>query len=272
VCGVEVDGKELYPQIAKQFQNIFLLDLPPSALSSALSDVDVIQQLEKASAKARSEVRDIKSRMKVKREDLAQAQSNLTAYEGFDYSKILSYEQAEQRKNETEALLLKAEKLAEKRAKLTSIIDALSEADSVTLPKLDQSKFSHLDEAVTTRRKKNKIENLILIIEVGLDSYSAPTTPSVKDTSEIERLRARRVKLSRAVGVLSDIAKAPEMIPMEDHSETINMLERKKKLDWGIILVEKEIRTLEKERTMIQKKITEGICPVCLREGDSCPS
>jgi predicted ATPase len=272
VSGVEVDGKELYPQIAKQFQNIFLLDLPPSALSSALSDVNVIQQLEKASAKARSEVRDIKSRMKVKREDLTQAQSNLNAYVGFDYSKVLSYEQAEQRKNETEALLLKAEKLAEKRAKITSIIDALSEADRVTLPKLDQSKFSHLDEAVTARRKKNKIENLILIIEVGLDSYSAPVTPNVRDTSEIERLRARRVKLSRAVGVLSDIAKAPELIPMEDHSETINMLERKKKLGWGIVLVEKEIRTLGKERTMVQKKITEGICPVCLREGDSCLS
>lgn len=271
VCGVEVDGKELYPQIAKQFQNIFLLDLPPSALSSALSDVEVIQQLEKASAKARSEVRDIKARMKVKREDLDQAQSNLSLYEGFDYSKIISFEEAEERKNEAEDLLLKVEVLAEKRAKVSSMIEALSEAENIVAPKLDQSGFEHLDQAVSVRRKKNKLENLILIIEVGLHSYSTPVTPYVKDTSEIERMRLRRSKLSKALVILSDISRAPELIPVEDHSETIATLERKKKLDWGIILVEKEIRTLEKERKMIQKKIVESRCPICLREGKPCP-
>ena len=55
----------------------------------------------------------------------------------------------------------------------------------------------------------------------------------MKDTSEIERIRMRRTKLSRALAILSEISKAPELIPVEDHSETITTLERKKKLDWG---------------------------------------
>ena len=233
VCGVEVDGKELYPQIAKQFQSIFLIDLPPSALSSALSDVEVIQQLEKASAQARSEVRDIKARMKVKREDLKKSQSNLSLYEGFDYSKIYKLEEANERKDETEDFLLKVENLAEKRAKVSALIEVLSEAEGIVTPKLDQSDFEHLDQAVSVRRKKNKLENLILIIEVGLHSYTAPITPTVKDTSEIERIRMRRTKLSRALAILSEISKAPELIPVEDHSETITTLEKRRNLIGG---------------------------------------
>ena len=42
VKSVEIDGKEVHPQIAKQFQQVFLIDLPPSTLASALSNVELI--------------------------------------------------------------------------------------------------------------------------------------------------------------------------------------------------------------------------------------
>ena len=104
--------------------------------------MEVIQQLEKASAQARSEVRDIKARMKVKREDLKKSQSNLSLYEGFDYSKIYKLEEANERKDETEDFLLKVENLAEKRAKVSALIEVLSEAEGIVTPKLDQSDWN----------------------------------------------------------------------------------------------------------------------------------
>ena len=52
--------RALWPQVSKQFEQVFLLDLPPSVLSSALSDVDKIQKLEKASGMARSDIKSFK--------------------------------------------------------------------------------------------------------------------------------------------------------------------------------------------------------------------
>ena len=68
VHSIELDGKDLWPQFSKQFEQIFLLDMPPSVLASALSDTDNIKVLEKSTTLVKKELRDIKSRLKVKRE------------------------------------------------------------------------------------------------------------------------------------------------------------------------------------------------------------
>lgn len=271
VRAVEVDGKDLYPQMAKQFQSIFLIDLPPSALSSALSDVEVIQQLEKASAQARSEIRDIKSRMKVKREDLELAQNNLQLYEDFDYSKLENYEQSKEKKEEVEQNLEDVEKLNKKRVILSKAHTILSEVDHVKVPQQNFEKFNKIDEAVNLRRKRNKLEIARGIIEVGLLSYSPPQVPQVENIDELENLLIRRNKILKEISLLESIQKLSHIEEFKDNSDIIKTMEKRGKLQWGIILAQKEINKISKELTQVQELILEEECPVCLRKGiDKC--
>lgn len=275
VTSVEVDGKEFFPQIAKQFQTIFLIDQPPSALSSALSDVEVIQQLERSSATARSEIRDIKSRMKVKREDLEKAQSNLTKFEGFDYDVVLKHEQVEAEKNQAESRLRQAQELDKRKARLSVAKALLAPVEGLALPRLETKIFEELDKLKELKRRRNKLSVASMMIEVGLEKYEMPPLPTLPDVSELERLAHRKQRLAKAVEALSDIEKAvsADTSLLEDYrskKELVETLTKKSKLMWGIVLAEKEIRNLTREAEMVQKEIQQEVCPVCLRGGELC--
>jgi DNA repair ATPase RecN len=275
VTSVEIDGKDFFPQIAKQFQTIFLIDQPPSALSSALSDVEVIQQLEKSSANARSEIRDIKSRLKVKREDLEKAQSNLTNFEGFDYGVILKHEQAEAEKNQAESRLRETQALIQRRSRLMRAKHLLSPVEGLRIPRLETKIFEELDKLKELKRRRNKLSVASMMIEVGLEKYEMPPLPTLPDVSELERLAHRKQRLAKAVEALSDIENvvSADTSLLEDYrskKELAETLTKKSKLMWGIVLAEKEIRNLTREAEMVQKEIQQKVCPVCLRGGELC--
>jgi len=271
IKSVTIDGKEVYPQIAKQFQNIFLIDLPPSALSSALSDVEMIQQLETASAKARSEIRDIKSRMKVKREDLETAKNNLALYEDLDMNVLSDFEQAEQSQIEAEGKVTKAESLALKKDKISKLIEIMAEAKDVETPSFDLSEYDQISELENLLKRRNQVVNQIEAleeIETSPINVSAPTLPEV---DELQRLLDRRNKIGSAIKELMPLLTMKKIVAPTDDSEIITMLERKQKLELGIQLASNEIDKLSVEVEEVQKEIRKGVCPICLREGgDSC--
>ena len=271
VRSVEVDGRELYPQIAKQFKSIFLIDLPPSALSSALSDVDVIQQLEKASAHARSEVRDIKSRTKIKREDLETAQTNLQLYEGFDYSKLEVYEREKDKKETVDRTLQEVEVLDRKKRILSVAENILSSIKDVDLPTPNFDKFSQIEEAVRIKKRKVKLQIATGMIEVGLESYHLPELPKVNNITQLEDLHKKRKKLVVEILLLESIHKLEEIEVFQDNLDLIKRMEKRQKLQWGITLAEKEINKITKELKDVQNLILEEECPICLRKGvDKC--
>ena len=271
VRSVEVDGRELYPQIAKQFKSIFLIDLPPSALSSALSDVDVIQQLEKASAHARSEVRDIKSRTKIKREDLETAQTNLQLYEDFDYSKLEVYEREKDKKETVDKTLQEVEVLDRKKRILSVAENILSSIKDVELPTPNFDKFSQIEEAVRIKKRRVKLQIATGMIEVGLERYHLPEVPKVNNITQLEDLHKKRKKLVVEILLLESIHKLEEIEDFQDNLDLIKSMEKRQKLQWGITLAEKEINKITKELKDVQNLILEEECPICLRKGvDKC--
>ena len=271
VTSVKVDGKEVYPQIAKQFQNIFLIDLPPSALSSALSDVEMIQQLEEASSKARSEVRDIKSRMKVKREDLETARNNLALYEDLDLDHLAQYEKAETEKQEAEALVVRVETLNLKREKIQKALGIMEEAKALSIPLADLSEFDHLDQLISLSKKRKALVKLIEALKDVESECVSVDVPDLPDVSLLESLSLKRNKALKLKNVLESVAQVEIMTAPDDNSDLITMLEKKKKLELGLKLGSEEIVKIKFGLESLQEEIRKGVCPICLREGgDSC--
>tara|TARA_B100000424_G_scaffold269144_1_gene265445 strand:+ start:688 stop:1818 length:1131 start_codon:yes stop_codon:yes gene_type:complete len=267
VTSVKVDGKDVYPQMAKQFQNIFLIDLPPSALSSALSDVELIHQLENASSKARSEIRDTKSRLKVKREDLNKAENNLALYEDFDPTKFEDYEQAEQAKNVATERVNKVEALSHKKERIDKAHKVLKEVETVSLPTLDLSEFENLNQLISLSKRREALTRAIEALE-EIETCEVAKAPDFPNVKELERIQLKRNKLGRAVQILDSVNEIDISSPPDDNSDIINSLERKRKLTLGITLAQEEIVKLNSDLESVQKEIRKGVCPVCLRGGD----
>ena len=267
VKSIEVDGKDLSPQIAKQFETIFLLDLPPSVLSSALSDVERIQALEQASSMARSDIRNMTSRLKIKREDLDVSRVKATAFEGYDPSYIENLDNKEHLKNEAEKSLTQVENLALKREKLSNAQEIITPINGVHLPHLSLDEKYNIPQLEKDYKRRVKGKLMEGILGVGLSEVEIPDVPQITDTDELERLSIRREKLKRAIHALSYIQQVASLPTPDLNEEALLLLEKKGKLEQGVGLIEQEVSRLNIEIEETQTEILKGVCPTCLRGG-----
>lgn len=82
---MSIGAMQVWPQIAPQFTGqVFLLDLPGSAIAEAVADVDRVGQLTQALRLAESDKRSFNAELKVRRKDLQRLQDEEGAYSGID--------------------------------------------------------------------------------------------------------------------------------------------------------------------------------------------
>jgi energy-coupling factor transporter ATP-binding protein EcfA2 len=223
---VEVDGREIMPQVAKQFEQIFLLDLPPSSLSSALSDVDRILQLEEAMSGVRGDVREEENRLKYAKEMLSRESLLIREYDGLDeIEPILNHiASLEKEKERVEQMIIDLKLVRGQRAEVKGVIteieqpvgslDALMgkiKMSEVTDIRISEGFLSELDGL-----KSNRLENLKMLGEEGVlkEVMSYLSKPSQADLSdarigkgyleEVGNLKASRVSTSQMVKTLSE--------------------------------------------------------------------
>jgi len=270
VIPVSVDGKQIWPQIAKQFEQIFLLNLPPSAISSALSDVEKIKKLESASALCRKDVRDIKSRLSVKREDLDKTQSLLDCFKDFDFSIYDQIKQSKKEIEETELLLEKLSSLLEEKEKTTELIATLRKAD-VTIEEADFSEFSTLPSLISLSVSRKKSYNTKSSIQYSLRGLEIKPTSQVEEIDKTlnvaNKLLSKRNKIEKLKALSEEIKEVdlPEIEIPEDFSP---MRAKKEKLELGINLAKNEVAKVDSQLEELHSHISEGVCPLCLRGED----
>lgn len=208
---VEVDNKEVYPQVAKQFQQVFLIDLPPSSLASALSNVDVIQQLEKASALVRSDIKEITGQLKTKNNDLVDAKDYLKKFNGVDSVEgILAHiETLDAQIKHKENIISTLEKENALRQQFKAIIDELNELDRVSIDTVVNDVVSlensyNIVNADHLKREQLKevIGNLTDVIKVSIDTRPDGIENRNKILKEVVDLQVKQERLNKAYEIL----------------------------------------------------------------------
>jgi exonuclease SbcC len=82
---IQVGAMSVWPQIAPQFTGqVFLLDMPGSAVAEAVADVERVGKLTQALRLADSDKRAATSELKVRRKDVEQVRSALGEFSGLD--------------------------------------------------------------------------------------------------------------------------------------------------------------------------------------------
>lgn len=270
VVGVEVDGKEVYPQIARQFEQVFLLDMPPSVLSSALSDVDKIQTLEQATALARNEVRSITQRVKIKSEDLTFERNRINQFEGLSEveSVLDTIAELEEDISETEAEIEELTKTMLRRTDLSKMYYALEDVEDIDLPNVNAlMKFNHIPELEHMRRERNKCLMLDSSITIGLESF--PVFPSLKSFEKIEGLerisqkRKEYLNSSKGLEVIQNLVfQSLEQMDLLDNDlkTAVSRQELKDKL----CVADGEVSRIDGELEHLKHSIGD-VCPLCSR-------
>jgi glutaredoxin-related protein len=219
VKSVEIDGKEVHPQIAKQFQQVFLIDLPPSTLASALSNVELIQQLEKASSLARSDIKDISTQLKSKNNDLIASKDHLKKFNGIDQVEhtlkhIKNLESQIKMKND---MLSSIEQDCTLRKQLQAIISELETLEQIQIDTNPESVLSLENRyndvyANHTRRTAflSTIENLSGVLHIN---FSNQDVIEKKDRmlKEASDLCLKKERLFKAYLTLQDITRVQQI-------------------------------------------------------------
>ena len=205
IVSVDVDGKVVWPQIARQFEQIFLLDMPPSVLSSALSDVKTIEALEKASSISRRETKSLNSRIKIKREDLDLERERLPKFnELSDAESIINHINDLERSNKTlEERINKLEAIKEKRESLMYQAQFISSLQAIQIPNTNPNDFMGIKDLEQIRREKNRFRIMEGIVGVGLTSFPNIPEVNVRDHKPLERVLNKRKELDLTIKSIS---------------------------------------------------------------------
>lgn len=259
-----VNDKILYPQFARQFEQIFLLDQSPSALASALSDVEIISHIDKANSECRKEIRELTSKLKNKREDLISEKDKLKNLgdENLDQV-IIDITNKDKKCTSNEVLISKLENILSKRKSIVRAITVLEIAESIELSehdniREDQKKLEHLKNL---KRKKVKTTIKEGMIGVGLMSY--PNIPTCKDyqINRIESLQKSKNQNQNLVDQIKDLDFSFPHVN-SDLDLHIKKIEKKNKISHAIHQVENQIKMMEKELNDLLHNIGDT-CPLC---------
>ena len=81
---ITAGGREIWPQIAPQFQQVFLLDQPGSVMAEAVADVERVSKLNDALRLAASDQRAASGELTTRRSDLTNLEIELKRFDGLD--------------------------------------------------------------------------------------------------------------------------------------------------------------------------------------------
>lgn len=262
VFSVDVSGKEVWPQISKQFEQVFLLDLPPNVLSSALSNVDKIQALERASGLARSEVKSTKSRLKVKREDLEEETSFNSSFTELDdlEQTVSEISDLETQISDISDKLSSYSKILDLRKEWTKVISESSDSESVSMPPFDSHLSAKVDDLERLKKEKDRLQITVMAISIGVDSY--PPIPEYVeiDSSNFERVHSKRVELKRDISDMEELLKIriPSLKEDSNYEDALSC----SRLISEIYSIDQDLAQIEQGLSEVKEEIGE-ICPLC---------
>lgn len=226
---IEVNGRDLWPQIASQVTGqVFLLDSPGSVLAEAVADVDRVGRLNEAKRMAESDRRSIRSRLKVRREDQKGLEDRLSAFENLDDlgAVVEALAQREAALELDKAEIESFEVLSARLVKSRRLVSRLGGVEEVSIPRpVDADAI--LDEIralvqLDTRRKEALVvaESLrgVEAVDVDVPDPTAKVDKILKAVRIVVRLRDQR---SNAVDALDDIrAKLAEVSGAVEEAES----------------------------------------------------
>lgn len=208
VAPVQAGSGEVWPQIAPQFTGqMFLLDMPGSAVAEVVSDVARVSKLTEALRHADSDKRAANAELKLRRRDRDDARAEVTRFDGLDAAADVCATASDAMAEVVRvgADLAAARALAARVAAARRSVHALDGIRSVIVPDT-----AHVAPTVDHVRAARRLQEGVRRLRAAVASMpTVPRVPDVGDASsaaaavrDVARLRDRVRGARRAVTAL----------------------------------------------------------------------
>jgi exonuclease SbcC len=118
---IEAGGKDIWPQIAPQFHQVFLIDQAGSVLAEAVADVERVSQLNRALKASKSDHAKTSTTLQIRLTDVKNYTAELSLFDGLDEVVV--------EVQEIEAGLQKGEQIQRAVVGFSALLDRLQEAE-----------------------------------------------------------------------------------------------------------------------------------------------
>lgn len=219
VAPVQAGSGEAWPQIAPQFTGqMFLLDLPGSAIAEVVSDVDRVSKLTEALRYADSDKRSANADLKLRRKDRDDAQADVSRFDGLDAAgDVYATAAASLDAATTVASDLKVDTaVADRLRESGRRVAALSGVSSVSVPSPADARAvsSEVADARRLSGAVRKYRDAIAAIPRGVSAPDAGDATAVaSDLGVVTRLRDR---LRSARDTVSSLPSGVSVPPTSD--------------------------------------------------------
>lgn len=245
VVPVMAGGREHWPSIAPQIVGqVFLLDQPGSVIAEAVADVERVGHLNRAMMASEKDRRKAEDKLRVRKEDLVEAETEVAFFEGLDPAVIkveeleAVWEQASRIQRALQALGLMQKRHKAAVATVTHLegVQAVNVPDAATAVALDRelTQLKGLKVRLTTASTR-------AVVLAGVEAVAIPT-----DLTQVEDLAG-------------------------DHTFLVNLRERVRsvaeelgKLQRAEKLLDQELVTVASDLEGVLDEI--GECPTCGKE------
>ena len=244
VAPIQAGGREFWPQIAPQFQQVFLLDQPGSILAEAVADVARVGQLNEALRGVESDRRSAAAELKVRQSDVIRHGQRLDGFTGLD------------------DVVQQVEKIEKDRERVVIIAKAIEGLGCL---------LSRRQKASQTVSHLEGVES----IDVSPDESFVVLRNLLKEQGVLTLLASRRQRAQRSINSfngLDSIQFELDSVQVEKIIAAINMVEglrgRRRVAESQVQGIGQELRELEKELTDVTDSI-KGLlgdyseCPLC---------
>lgn len=283
---IQAGGREIWPQIARQFDGqMFLLDQPGSVLAEAVADVDRVSHLNDALRLAASDLRSASSELATRRLDLSNLEDEMKQFSGIDdvVTELREIEAKSSLIARVETAIQSLIVLRDRHHIAVSTVDSLSAIQTVDVPDarmIDEiramaSKLEVLAE-IRERLKKarNRAQSLSLIEAVVI-----PESVEIIDSIRKERdgLIDLGKRYQKAKDQVSRLEKADLAVNLETASleklagvlsDVIGIRDHHKEAQRRVVEAEEALRMAQDDVVQATDELT-GIlggfdqCPVC---------
>ena len=213
VSPIRCNGAEIWPQLAPQFQQIFLLDENGSAIAEALADVERVGKLNRALKRANTDRKQTSGELKVRNKDKVQYENDLLVFAGLD-DVISHFETIEEAHKKLEA---DKEEIEQLQTLLAQYNDAQTELEDLNgVQNIEMPSRQDIIDIATQAKECKEIAQLITEyneahaeladLEGGIEAIELPTKESILSINE------QRKEIQELMGIQDEYADAQDSL------------------------------------------------------------
>jgi DNA repair exonuclease SbcCD ATPase subunit len=250
VLPIQAGGRELWPNAAQQFDQVFLVDQPGSVIAEAVADAERVGKLNRALKASESDRRKAGTELKIRRKDLKGYADQMEGFDGLDAA-VTSVGDLASRVARTGKIAAAIKGLDDLRCRLSDArgsVSALKGADAIPHP--DSTLYAAADDARDAAEYAEILKSSLIAVQSEVQALAGFDEAAAENMPPSDAAIAKAQKMGSLFTEMDELRRN-----MDERKSTLKQL--------GVELSEAEAEASAAEAEVAEILGDLGECPTC---------